>query len=34
VVIATHDLDFAKRLTNRVFEISACELRELSEVRA
>lgn len=34
VVIATHDLDFAKRLTNRVFGISACELRELSEVRA
>ena len=34
VVIATHDLDFAKRLSGRVFEISACELRELTEVRA
>jgi energy-coupling factor transport system ATP-binding protein len=34
VLIATHDLDFAKRLTNRVLEISGCELRELSGVRA
>ena len=34
VLFATHDFDFAKRLTNRVFEISGCELRELSEVRA
>jgi len=33
-LIATHDFDFAKRLTNRVFEISGCELRELSRVRA
>jgi energy-coupling factor transport system ATP-binding protein len=34
VVIATHDLDFAKRLTGRVFEISSCQLQELSEVKA
>ena len=34
VVIATHDLDFAQRLTGRVFEISACKLIELSEVSA
>jgi energy-coupling factor transport system ATP-binding protein len=34
VVIATHDLHFAKRLTGRVFEISSCQLQELSEVKA
>ena len=34
VVIVTHDLDFAKRLTGRVFEISSCQLQQLSEVKA
>ena len=34
VLLATHDIEFAKRLTSQIFEISSCSLTRLREVSA